>query len=131
MAVQLNHTIVHAHDPDESARFYTAVLGLPDHTSFGPFLVVQLDNDVSLDLIAAGDTEVVPQHYAFLVSEGEFDEIFGRITARGLPYYADPGRRREGEIYREWGGRGCYFSDPSGNVLEILTVPYGGWPEDR
>ena len=72
---------------------------------------------------------LVPNHYAFLVSEDEFDEIFGRIQERKLEYFADPAGQEPGEIYHHFGGRGVYWADPDGHWLEILTVPYGGWPE--
>ena len=127
MAVELNHTIVHAVDRDESARFMVEVFGLPEPETFGPFLVVRTANGVSLDYIA-GPPPIEPQHYAFLVSEAEFDEIFGRVKARGLDYWADPARRHAGQIYREFGGRGVYFCDPAGHFLEIMTRPYGSAP---
>ncbi|MER7004509.1 VOC family protein [Dactylosporangium sp. NPDC000555] len=124
MAVQLNHTIVSVHDKQESAEFFAEILGLDKPAPFGPFLTVQVDNDVSLDF--ADDLGPVhPQHYAFLVSESEFDVVFGRIRARGLSYWADPGQRRPGEINTRDGGRGVYWQDPSGHFLEILTRPYG------
>ena len=124
MPVQLNHTIMHASDQERSAAFLTDLLGLPQPARYGPFLVVELANGVSLDVMA-GPGPIHSQHYAFLVSEPEFDEIFARIEARGLPYWADPFRRRPGEINRNDGGRGCYFKDPNGHVLEIITRPYG------
>ena len=92
---------------------------------FGPFLVVQVANDVSLDFAGADHGPVHPQHYAFLVGEAEFDEIFGRIKERGLPYWADPSHRRPGEINHNDGGRGVYWDDPNGHSLEIITRPYG------
>ena len=125
MAVRLNHTIVNVRDKRESATFLAEILGLPEPTPFGPFLVVQVDNEVSLDF-ADDHGPVRPQHYAFLVDESEFDEIFGRIRARGLPYWADPGRHRAGEINTNDGGRGVYWADPDGHYLEIITRPYGG-----
>lgn len=124
MAIQLNHTIVHARDKQESAAFLSDILGLPEPSTYGPFLVVQVANDVSLDFLDSG--YIHPQHYAFLVDEEEFDEIFGRITARGLTYWADPAKRREGEINHNDGGRGVYWTDPDGHLLEIITRPYGG-----
>jgi catechol 2,3-dioxygenase-like lactoylglutathione lyase family enzyme len=124
MAVQLNHTIVAVRDKRESATFLAEILGLRQPTPFGRFLVVRVDNDVSLDF-ADAHGEVTPQHYAFLVSETEFDEIFGRIRTRGLTHWADPGRRRPGEINTNDGGRGVYWADPSGHLLEIITRPYG------
>ena len=124
MPVQLNHTIVAAHDRHASAAFLTELLGLAPPVDFGPFAVVELANEVSLDFL--DDPEVKPRHYAFLVSEEEFDEIFGRIRGRGLPYWADPFQRQPGEINTNDGGRGVYWADPSGHFLEIITRPYGG-----
>ena len=126
MPVHLNHTIVAARDRHEAANFLAEILGRNPPTTYGPFAVVELDNDVSLDFI--DDPEVHPRHYAFLVSEAEFDEIFGRIRDRGLDYWADPFERRPGEINTNDGGRGVYWNEPSGHFLEIITVPYGGWP---
>jgi catechol 2,3-dioxygenase-like lactoylglutathione lyase family enzyme len=125
VAIQLNHTIVRVRDKRESATFLAELFGLAAPTPFGPFLVVQLDNDVSLDF-ADDHGEAQPQHYAFLVSEQQFDEIFGRIKERGLQYWADPGQRRPGEYNTNDGGRGVYWEEPSGHFLEIITRPYGG-----
>lgn len=124
MSVELNHTIVSAHDRDASAAFLADLLGLETPKPFGPFMVVELANGVNLDF-AAADGEITPQHYAFLVSEADFDEIFGRIRDQALPYWADPAGRRPGEINHNDGGRGLYFPDPNGHVLEIITRPYG------
>jgi catechol 2,3-dioxygenase-like lactoylglutathione lyase family enzyme len=124
MAVHLNHTIVAARDRKESAAFLADLLGLAPPTTYGPFAVVQLDNDVSLDFM--DDDEVVQRHYAFLVSEPEFDQIFGRIRDRGLTYWADPFEQQPGTINTHDGGRGVYWQDPSGHKLEIITRPYGG-----
>ncbi len=122
----LNHTIVAARDKNESATFLTELFGLPDPQPFGHFLVVNVANDVSLDYTeVSGDQEIGPQHYAFLVSEDEFDTIYGKIRDRGLPHWADPRRSRPGEINHNDGGRGVYFQDPAGHYLEILTRPYG------
>ena len=127
MPVLLNHTIVHCRDKRASALFLSELLGLPAPTRFGPFSVVQVANDVSLDFLEEGT--VHPQHYAFLVDEDEFDRIHGRILARGISYWADPGLSRPQQMNTNDGGRGLYWLDPDGHVLEILTVPYGGWPE--
>jgi len=124
MTVQLNHTIVRVRDKQESATLLAEILGLPPPTDYGRFLVVQAGNDVSLDF-AEHDGPVQPQHYAFLVSDSEFDEIFARIRERGLPYWADPRKRQPGEINTHDGGRGVYWEDPSGHFLEIITRPYG------
>ena len=123
MTVKLNHTIVYARDKRASARFFTELFGLKAQP-FGPFLAVEVGNEVTLDFYGT-EGEVAPQHYAFLVDEAEFDAIFGRLQARGLAYWADPDQRRRGEINRHDGGRGVYFEDPSGHLFEILTRPYG------
>jgi catechol 2,3-dioxygenase-like lactoylglutathione lyase family enzyme len=124
MPIRLNHTIVNVRDKRESATFLAEILGVAEPTPYGPFLIVQVDNDVSLDF-ADDHGPVAPQHYAFLVDEPDFDVIFGRIRARGLPYWADPGRQRPGEFNTNDGGRGVYWEDPSGHFLEIITRPYG------
>jgi catechol 2,3-dioxygenase-like lactoylglutathione lyase family enzyme len=123
MTIQLNHTIVNVRDKRQSARFLTELFGLPPAEPFGPFLGVKVSNDVTLDFCDA-DYQPEPQHYAFLVSDAEFDAIFGRIKARGIEYWADPGKRHKGEINHHFGGRGVYFEEPSGHFLEILTRPY-------
>lgn len=124
MAKTLNHTIVHVPDKRASAQFVAEILGLPAPTPYSTFLVVSLDNGVSLDFLEVAG-EIQQQHYAFLVSELEFDEIFDRLRARGLPYWADPWQRREGEINHDDGGRGVYWEEPAGHLLEIITRPYG------
>ncbi|MBE1593059.1 VOC family protein [Nonomuraea angiospora] len=126
MSVQLNHTIVQAKDRDATAAFLVDVLGLEPAPVYGPFRVVSLGNGVSLDVVQAGEA-VVPQHYAFLVSEEEFDQIWDRIKSRGLTYWADPHHTQPERINTHDGGRGLYWSDPDGHNLEIITVPYGGW----
>jgi hypothetical protein len=124
MSIELNHTIVHARDPQGCAVFLAEMLGRPAPFRFGPFHCVTLDNRVTLDFIEAGE-QLRIAHYAFLVSEDEFDAIFERIRARGLPYWADPHHREPGRINHHDGGRGVYWNDPSGHYLEIITRPYG------
>lgn len=124
MSVQLNHTIVSCRDKIQSAAFLTNILGRPPATPFGHFLVVELDNGVSLDFREV-DGAITPQHYAFLIGEAEFDAAFARIQALNQTYWADPGRGRAHEINKRDGGRGFYFVDPNGHMLEVLTRPYG------
>jgi catechol 2,3-dioxygenase-like lactoylglutathione lyase family enzyme len=123
MSVRFNHTIVWCRDKKRSATFLADVLGLPGPKPFGPFQVVHLDDGASLDFDEI-EGDIASHHYAFLIDEGDFDPIFGRIRERGIPYWADPGKRRAGEIYHHNGGRGVYFADPDGHLLEILTQPY-------
>ncbi|MGH3596035.1 MAG: VOC family protein [Mycobacterium sp.] len=126
MTISFNHTIVATHDKRESAAFLAELFGLPGPQPFGHFLAVALDHGASLDYADVPDGEEIhPQHYAFLVSEGDFDAIYGKIQSRGLQHWADPGGQRPGEINTRDGGRGVYFRDPGGHYLEILTRPYG------
>jgi catechol 2,3-dioxygenase-like lactoylglutathione lyase family enzyme len=124
MTAQLNHTIVYSSDRAKSASFLAEILGLPTPVRFGPFEVVELDNGVSLDF-AAADGPIQPQHYAFLISEADFDAVFGRLRGQRLQYWADPRRCHPGEINHNDGGRGVYFTDPDGHYLEVITRPYG------
>ena len=124
MTVKLNHTIVYARDKRASAAFLADILGLPAPVPFGPFMGVQVDNDITLDFMDAGG-KFTSQHYAFLIGEKEFDEIFGRLRERKQTYWADPGKQQRNEINTRDGGRGLYFEDPNGHLLEILTRPYG------
>jgi catechol 2,3-dioxygenase-like lactoylglutathione lyase family enzyme len=124
MSAQLNHTIVWCKDQEKSAQFLADMLGKSAPKRFARFTVVELDNDVSLDF-ASTDRAIVPQHYAFLIDEPDFDAVFGRIQERQLDYWADPMRTQPGEINRRDGGRGVYFPDPDGHFLEVLTRPYG------
>ena len=128
MPIKFNHTIVYARDSHASAAFLAGVLGLSGPRRWGPFEVVTTDNDANIDFLDA-EGDITPQHYAFLVGETEFEEIFKRIRDRGLSYWADPAQTQEGDINRHDGGRGLYFEDPDGHLLEIITRPYGsgGW----
>lgn len=125
MPVELNHTIVAAQDKRVAAEFLAEILGLEVGAPFGPFLPVETSNSVTLDFMDRAPDEITSQHYAFLVSEEEFDAILGRIQQGGITYYADPGHREAGRINRNDGGRGAYFEDPNGHNLEIITRPYG------
>jgi hypothetical protein len=118
-------------DSERSAKFLAEMLGLPEPRRWGPFHMVTTENDANVDYMDT-DGEIKPQHYAFLISEDDFDEIFGRIRDRELSYWpiwADPGQKQSGEINRHDGGRGVYFEDLNGHLLEIITRPYGsgGW----
>jgi catechol 2,3-dioxygenase-like lactoylglutathione lyase family enzyme len=119
MAIELNHTIVPARDPEASAGFLAGILGLPVDPPVAHFTPVTLANHVTLDYDQHDEPE--SHHYAFLVSDEEFDAAFGRITERGISFYADPACRQAGQIYRKRGCRGTYFRDPDGHLMEILT----------
>jgi hypothetical protein len=124
MAIELNHTIVASLDQDAEAGFLSAVLGLPAPARFGPFTVVELANGVSLDFLTGGGGDVAEAHYAFLITEDEFDGVAARLRERDVATFADPGHRTVGHNTHD-GGRGMYFTSPAGHNLEVLTRPYG------
>ncbi|KOG42448.1 VOC family protein [Streptomyces resistomycificus] len=127
MSVELNHTIVHARDNRESAEFFANLLDLEITGEWGPFVAVGLSNGVTLDFATIPADKITPQHYAFLVSEEEFDAAYARIEQRDIEHYADPQQKQPGTINHNDGGRGVYFMDPAGHAMELITVPYGGW----
>ena len=127
MTISFNHTIVWSKNNYESAAFLTDLFGLPAPQPLSHFQGVEFANGATLDYATAshGD-EIRPQHYAFLVSEDEFDDIYARIQSRGMDHWADPQLERSNKINHNDGGRGVYFLDPSGHIMEIITRPYGG-----
>ncbi|RCV52780.1 VOC family protein [Marinitenerispora sediminis] len=125
MAISLNHTIVPSRDKHAAAAFLADLLGLPVGRPVGPFVPLQIGDSVTLDFADSGESgpmRLAPHHYAFEVGEQEFDQIFERIVAAGLRYYARPHEPKGyGEINTERGGRTVYFDDPNGHVFEVLT----------
>lgn len=126
--MQFNHTIVGCHDNRESAEFWADILGLEVGTPWGPFIPVSLTGGVTFDFanVPPDLGEIQPQHYAFLISEAEFDTAYAKIQRYRVDHWADPRQQHPGEINHNDGGRGVYFLDPSGHYLEVITVPYGG-----
>ena len=123
MTIELNHTIVPARDKEESARFYERMFGFKYEGPFGHFAPIKIPSQ-SLSLDFDDNESFEPQHYAFKVSEAEFDEIFDRVVAAGLGYGSGPGTPDDGQINHWNGGRGVYFRDPSGHLLELVTRDY-------
>lgn len=119
MSIELNHTIVPAHDPKASAQFLAGILGLPIDPPVARFTPITLANRATLDYLQSDEFD--SHHYAFLVSEEEFDVSFARIQATGITFFADPACSQAGQIYRSQGRRGTYFRDPNGHLMEILT----------
>jgi catechol 2,3-dioxygenase-like lactoylglutathione lyase family enzyme len=124
MAVQFNHTVISAKDSELTANFYVEILGLDAPGRFGPFIVIKTDNDVNLDFVTTSN-DIPSRHFAFLVSEPEFDDIFERILKNNILYWSDHKRENPREINNNDGGRGLYFLDPNGHFLEVITRPYG------
>ena len=124
MTAQLNHTIVWCSDKHKSSAFMAEMLSLPAPVPFLHFMVVPLENGVSMDFMEKPGP-VSQQHYAFLVGDAEFDAGMARIAEKGLTYWADPARQGVNRINNHWGGRGVYFEDPDGHLLEMITKPYG------
>ncbi|WP_343314165.1 VOC family protein [Brucella sp. BE17] len=127
MSVDFNHTILTTRDAHGSAQFLTEILGLQPPREWGPFWMVTTDNGANLDYMEVKNA-IVPQHYAFLIDDTNFDALHKRLEVLGLSYWADPERQKPGMNDHD-GGRGLYFNDPNGHLLEVITRAYGsgGW----
>ena len=121
MPIVLNHTIVPSRDKEGSARFFVRIFGLSGVEPNPPFAQVRVNGDLSFDWGTSEGFE--SHHYAFLVSDQEFDEIFGRLKSDNVLYGSGPHSAADGEINRRRGGRGLYFADPDGHLMEIMTTP--------
>lgn len=120
MPIELNHTIVPSRDKEASAQFLARILGLKYEGKFAHFAVVRVNDELTLDFDDADEFD--HHHYAFKVSENEFDEIFARVEAEHVTYGSGPGRLDDMQINHRRGGRGFYFRDPDGHVMEVLTA---------
>jgi catechol 2,3-dioxygenase-like lactoylglutathione lyase family enzyme len=121
MTITLNHTIVPARDKVSAARFFAEIFGLSFDGNAGYFAPVRVNE--TLTLLFDDDTAFESHHYAFHVSDSEFDAIFGRIEKAGIAYGSGPSSLDDGKL-NDWnGGRGVYFRNPDGHVLELMTVP--------
>lgn len=119
MTIDLDHTIVPSRDKEAAARFFARIFGLSYEGPHGHFAPVRVNERLTLDFDHADDFE--HHHYAFHVSDAAFDEIFARIEAEGIPYGSGPRSHDNMEINRRRGGRGLYFKDPDGHLLELMT----------
>ena len=119
MPITLNHTIVPSRDKEASARFFARIFGLEYSGPNGHFAPVQVNGDLTLDWDDRERFE--SHHYAFLLNDAEFDAIFTRLQADGVRYGSGPGSPTDGQINTRHGGRGLYFADPDGHLLEIMT----------
>ena len=135
MTIRLDHTIVPAKDKVASAEFFAEIFGLTVKPGPGYFAQVQVNESLTFDFAdepeAWGGPGFDPRtgqslHYAFHVSDAEFEAIFSRVKARGIPYGSGPFHHTDGQINTRRGGRGFYFEDPNGHVLEVMTVPETG-----
>jgi catechol 2,3-dioxygenase-like lactoylglutathione lyase family enzyme len=127
MAIVLDHTIVPAKDKVAAAKFFAEIFGLTVKPGQGHFAQVQVNESLTFDF--ADEPSFDPRtghHYAFHISDAEFEAIFGRVKAKGLPYGSGPYNNTDGQIYTRRGGRGFYFEDPNGHLLEVMTVPETG-----
>jgi len=121
MPITLNHTIVPSKDKEGSATFFARIFGLRYDGLAGHFAQVHVNSDLSFDWDNSDQFE--GHHYAFLVSDQEFDDIFGRLKAEAVRYGSGPNAPANGEINTRRGGRGLYFVDPDGHLMEIMTTP--------
>ncbi|MGE4594510.1 MAG: VOC family protein [Gammaproteobacteria bacterium] len=123
MEITLNHTIVQSHNNVESAQFYADIFDFEFVKEWGSFAVVKVNSTLSLDF-TTNTKEFPSNHYAFKVSDQQFDEIIGRVQSNNIAFGGDPSSVDDGEINHNYGGRGVYFKDPNGHVLEIITADY-------
>jgi catechol 2,3-dioxygenase-like lactoylglutathione lyase family enzyme len=124
MTILLDHTIVPAKDKLASAKFFAEIFGLNVKPGAGYFAQVQVNDILTFDF--ADETEPQSHHYAFHISDAEFEAIYDRLKSKGLPYGSGPYNHTDGKIYTRRGGRGFYFEDPNGHLLEVMTVPETG-----
>jgi catechol 2,3-dioxygenase-like lactoylglutathione lyase family enzyme len=122
MPIHLDHTIVPAHDKEASARWFAAIMGLEYKGPWGHFAPVKIDEHLSLDFDTAEDFE--PVHFAFITTDAEFDEILGRVQDRHIIYGSGPFNSEDMQINHHFEGRGFYFKDPNGHLLEVITHTY-------
>jgi catechol 2,3-dioxygenase-like lactoylglutathione lyase family enzyme len=119
MSIVLDHTIVPAHDKAAAAKFFARIFGLEVSPGMGPFAPVRVNDGLTFDFQDRERFEW--HHYAFHVDDAEFEAIFGRVKAAGIPYGSGPHALDDGKINHRHGGRGVYFTDPNGHVLELMT----------
>jgi catechol 2,3-dioxygenase-like lactoylglutathione lyase family enzyme len=120
MSIVLDHTIVPARDNAASAKFFARVFGLRFDGPVSHFAPVRVNDTLVLDF----DTRATFDwhHYAFKVGDAEFDAIFQRVTDEGIAYGSGPRSADDMRINHRAGGRGFYFKDPNGHLLEVLTA---------
>src|SRR5882757_2582837 len=123
MSILLNHTIVPAYDRVASAKFFAQIFGLEVGPAMGPFVPVQVNDTFTLDFDDRAGTQqhFDWHHYAFQVTDEEFDAVFGRLKVAGIPYGSGPHSLEDGQLNHRHGGRGVYFRDRDGHILELLT----------
>jgi catechol 2,3-dioxygenase-like lactoylglutathione lyase family enzyme len=126
MTIRLDHTIVPAKDKVAAARFFAEIFGLEVKPGIGYFAQVQVNDSLTLDFADEPESSRTSHHYAFHVSDAEFDDIFGRVKSKKLAYGSGPSEHTNGQLYTRRGGRGFYFLDPDGHILEVMTVPETG-----
>jgi catechol 2,3-dioxygenase-like lactoylglutathione lyase family enzyme len=120
MAMVLDHTIVPARNKVVSAQFFARIFGLSYEGPHSHFAPVKVNDSLTLDFDDRDNFE--SHHYAFRIGEAEFDAIFDRVKAEGIAYGSGPRSRSDMQINHRHGGRGFYFEDPNGHVLEVMTA---------
>jgi catechol 2,3-dioxygenase-like lactoylglutathione lyase family enzyme len=121
MAITLNHTIVPARDKEAAARLFAQIFGLTYEGPGEHFAPVKVND--ALTFLFDDDTKFESHHYAFHVSDMEFDAIFRRVQEAGLIFGSAPWSADDGKLNDWGGGKGVYFRTPDGHLLELMAVP--------
>ncbi len=122
MEITLNHTIIPSKNNCKSARFYERIFGFEFIKEWGHFAVVKVNSTLTLDFQTK--EKFYPLHFAFKVNDYEFDQILSRIKEENIAFGSGPGDRKNRKINTRYNGRGAYFDDPDGHILEIITTDY-------
>ena len=119
MSIELNHTIIPSADKVIASSFYTRIFAFECLGRVSDFYAVRVNDTLTLDF--KDSNEFTINHYAFKVDDENFDKIYAKIKEEEIIYGSDPYDLENMQLNRWHGGRGFYFRDPNGHILEILT----------
>lgn len=121
MTIVLNHMIVPAQDKAAAAKFLAGLLGLRVGEPAGPFVPVQVNDDLTFDFDDRGPA--TPGHYAFLVDDKVFDGVLTKLAQEPeIEYGSGRVMGWDREINHLGGRRGVYVRDPNGHSYELFTA---------
>ena len=120
----IDHLILNVNDVPSSVDFYVEVLGFELEGEDGPFTVIRISPDFTLQLAPWGTNG--NEHLAFAMSRDAFDRAFALVKEKGVPYgdsFNSVGTNSGPGV--ETGARGpaptIYMKDPNNHLIEIRT----------